>query len=275
MLEKITYINHMNESIDFGQNGIYVNYNDLRDFSWDFESTNNKITSFSKKIREKKIPVIIHCNSEEKGVEIKNRLFEVTEKDVLAFEYGRIVIGDYYLKCYVKGSSKSEYLQGKNHLKTELQIVTDLPEWIRISDPIIFAPGASTSAGQNKDYPHDYKYDYSNSMERNLLYNTSFVDADFEMVIHGACANPSIVIGDHMYEVETGLLTGERLVINSKTKKIYKVKTSGETVNQFHLRNRDSYIFEKIPTGTSSASWNGMFRFEITILEERSEPKWT
>lgn len=274
MLEKITYINHRNESIDFGQNGIYVNYNNLRDFTWGFETTNNKISAFSKGIVEKTVPVIIHCASEDEGLQIKNRLFEVTEKDVLAFKHGKIIIGDYYLKCYVKGSKKSNYLMGKGHLEISLEVVTDFPQWTKETTSL-FVPGASTSGGKNKDYPHDYQYDYANSMIQQKLNNTSFTDVEFEMRIYGSCINPSLAIGGHVYNVEAELLTGEYLVINSRTKKIYKVKTNGEQVNQFNLRNRDSYVFEKIPVGNSEVSWNGMFRFEITLFEERSEPKWT
>lgn len=273
MLEKITYINHKGESIDFGQKGIFVNYNDLRDFSWDFETTNNKISSFSKSVAKKKVPVVIHCASEEEGLRIKNRIFEVTEKDVLALKHGKILIGDYYLKCYVKGSKKSNYLISKGHLEISLEIVTDFPSWVKETTSL-FVQGASTTSGQNKDYPHDYKYDYANTMQQQKVHNTCFADVDFELRIFGSCANPSVVIGNHLYGVNAELLTGEYLVINSRTKKIRKYKVNGEEVNQFHLRNRDSYVFEKIPTGKHSVSWNGMFRFEITLLEERSEPKW-
>ena len=43
MLEKIIYKNHMNEVINFGQNGIFANSNDLRNFSWSYTSKNNRI----------------------------------------------------------------------------------------------------------------------------------------------------------------------------------------------------------------------------------------
>ena len=110
MIEQIKYINHLNEVIEFGKNGIFINYNTLRDYNWDITSANNKIASFKKGIVSKTIPVIIKCHSEEEGIEIRNRLFEVFEKDVLAKKNGRIIVSEYYLKCFITGSKKTKYL---------------------------------------------------------------------------------------------------------------------------------------------------------------------
>ena len=76
MLEKMTYRNHMNEEIDFGTNGIFVNSNDLHDFAWNYQSKNNRISSFEMGIVKKTIPVVIQCANEEEGIRIKNKLFE-------------------------------------------------------------------------------------------------------------------------------------------------------------------------------------------------------
>ena len=68
---------------------------------------------------------------------------------------------------------------------------------------------------------------------------------------------------------------GEYLTIDSTTKKIFLTKNDGTIINQFNNRNRDSYIFEKIPAGSNVVTWNGDFAFDVILLEERSEPKWT
>lgn len=274
MLEKLKYINSRNEEISFGENGIYANYNDFRDYEWNHEAVNNKISSFTNGITEKTLPVIIKAGSEEEGLRIKNALFEIAEKDILTHSHGKIVIGEYYLKCFIKGSKKSNYLIDKGYLETELHIVTDLPMWTKESTTA-FKAGQVASVGQNKDFPHDYAYDYANGAQNTTLLNSGFADADFEITIYGSCKNPMVVISGHTYSVETELLTGEYLKINSKEKKIYKVKYNGEVVNQFDLRNREYYIFKKISAGTNTVTWNGMFGFDVTLLEERSEPKWT
>jgi len=50
--------------------------------------------------------------------------------------------------------------------------------------------------------------------------------------------------------------------------------SDGSTENCFNLRNRDSYIFEKIPAGVLTIASSANFKFDVVLLEERSEPKW-
>lgn len=274
MLEKLRYINSGKEELAFGEGGIYVNYNDLRDYEWGYDAVNGKISSFKKEIKEKTLPVLIKAGSEEEGLRIKNELFEIAEKDVLKKSHGKIVLGDYYLKCFIIGSKKKNYLIDKGYLEVELKIATDYQMWTK-ETTTAYKAGAVATTGKNKDYPHDYSYDYANGSQNKTLLNEGLADADFEITIYGACMNPMIVIGGHSYNVNTELLTGEYLKINSKEKKIYKVKYDGEVVNQFNLRNREYYIFKKISAGANNVSWSGMFGFDVTLLEERSEPKWT
>ena len=96
--------------------------------------------------------------------------------------------------------------------------------------------------------------------------NEAISDADFEMVVYGPCENPEILIGSHKYHVNCQLETGEYLVINSLSKKIYKVKNDGEQVNQYNLQDRDWYVFQKVASGSHSVSWSGLSDQMKTIL---------
>lgn len=273
MLEKLKYVNHYGKTINFGENGIFVNYNDLRDFSWDFESYNNRISAFSRGITKKSLPVIICCSSESEGIQKRNELFELAEEDVLTEEHGKIMVGDYYLKCYVTGRKNSRYLIREGYLETTLTIVTDYPMWVK-EDRTRFLPGIERT-GTDLEYPYDFAHDYSNSMNNKKLLLSALVPVDFELVIYGACADPTVMIAGHVYNVGVTLATGEYLVINSRTKKICRICTDGAVENVFHLRNRDSYIFQKIKPGSVSVIWSGLFGFDVTLYIERSEPEWT
>lgn len=96
MLERLKYKNHINEVIDFGANGIYVNTNELHDYEWTVTEKNNKIASLSYGVVKRSLPVVIMCSSVEEGIAAKNKLFEVAEKDALAMQPGKIIIGNYY-----------------------------------------------------------------------------------------------------------------------------------------------------------------------------------
>lgn len=278
MLEQIKFINHLNETMEWGKNGIYVNYNDLHDYSWSIVSENNKISQFEKGIVNKTIPLIIYCSDTEEGLAIKNRLMEIAEKDVLAMQYGKIVIGDYYLKCYITGSSKGNYLINKGYLEVTLTLATDLPQWVKETTQSFWKEGSVLDNGtvtKNLDYPFDYSFDYLNSLHERRINNTGFICSEFEITIYGAVTNPIIYIGGHTYEVDCEVSNNEYLTINSRTKTIVLTRYNGEKVNCFKHRNKQSYVFEKIPSGNNIVVWDGNWGFDITLFEERSEPKWT
>lgn len=272
MLEKMTYRNHMNEEIDFGTNGIFVNSNDLHDFAWNYKSKNNRISSFEMGIVKKTIPVVIQCTNEEEGIRIKNKLFECAEKDVLTMQYGRIIIGNYYLRCYVTGSKKTDYLISDSYMKTSLTVTTDLPSWIRESTTT-FGFGSGT-AGKNLDFNNDFPMDYTSNLLGKALNNTNFIESNFTMNIYGPCNNPEVVIAGHKYQVNASVAENEYLTIDSIEKTIILTHKDGTQENCFNLRNRESYIFEKIQPGINNVS-SGRFKFDVTLFEERSEPKWT
>lgn len=274
MLEQLKYINHQNEVFEFGKDGIFVETNDLRDYTWSMTKRNNKITALRRDISTRKLPVTIVCQTEEQATAAKNKLMEVVEKDVLALQHGRIVVGDYYFRCFVTKSQKKNYLYHKNYLTMTLTLTSDFPFWVKETTHI-FRKVTEAVGGTNLDYPHDYSFDYFSGMGNKELNNLDFVPTNFRMIIYGACKNPAVYVSGHMYQMFCELLNGEYITIDSITKKIYKTAIDGTQTNVFNLRNRDSYIFEKIPAGTNTVIWLGDFGVDITLLEERSEPKWT
>lgn len=274
MLEKIKYINHINEIVVIGEGKIFANASDLHDFAWSVSSKNNKISAFKRGIVTKTIPLQIVCDSEEEGIRIKNSMYEIMEKDVLAKEYGRIVIGNYYMKCYVAGSKKSEYLLNRGVMQVSLSVRTDCPEWVKESTTSFNENTASMD--EYLDFPFDYSYDYRNELAQKQINNTSFVASDFRMDIFGYSINPTIYIAGHEYSVECTIDTGEYLTIDSTRKTIVLTHVDGRKENLFNKRNKASYIFEKIPAGVSAiTTTDSQIAFDITLMEERSEPKWT
>ncbi len=275
MLEKFIYINSFNETLDFGKDRIFANENDLRDFAWGITTKNNRISGFKKGIVQKTIPVLLKCDTEEEGIQLRNMLFEVFEKDVLSKQHGKIKIGDYYLRCYITGSKKAEYLLSRKYMKVTLTVQTDFPEWIKetTTNHIMI----EDETGDFLDFPYDFQFDFKNSNFKTSVDNSGFVPCDFIMTIHGEyeVENPTLYIGDHKYSVNVTVAEHEYLTIDSVHKTIVLHKSNGKQVNCFSNRSRDSYIFEKIPAGTNNvSSTNRNIKFNITLLEERSEPKW-
>lgn len=282
MLERLKYVNSLGQTLIFGDwNGLYVNYNELHDFQWDVVSVNEQISGFERGIQTRKIPIRIFCTNKKEGMRKRNSLFEIPERDVLRGQYGRLWINGYYCECYVTASTKSYYSIEGQYMACELTISTDRPYWVKETSTL-FASGVQVSQGgqvevesEYLDFPYDFPYDYRVSTYRKYeLQNEGFYDSRFRLTISGPVINPTIYVGDHLYQVNTEVHDGDLLVVDSSAKTITLTRVDGERVNVFDARNRDSYIFQDIPAGASTVLWDNSFDFTITLLEERSEPRW-
>lgn len=274
MLEQLKYKNHRNEVFEFGKDGIFVDTNELHDYEWSVTQKNNKVSALERTMRTLKLPIVIMCATEEEGIAARNKLHEVVEKDVLAMQHGRIIIGDYYFRCFVTKSLKKEYLLSKRYMRVELSLTSDYPYWVK-ETTIPFSIVTEKEESDFLDYSFDYPVDFTTKLQSTQLDNPGFVGSNFRLIVYGACNNPTIAIGGHVYCVNCAVEDGEFLTVDSSSKKIYLTSKTGYVTNKFNNRNRDSYIFEKIPAGTNAVAWNGDFGFDVILLEERSEPKWT
>lgn len=272
MLEQLKYKNHVNEVFEFGRDGIYVNIGGLHNYEWSATRKGNRISSLSRKAGTRKLPVVIFCASEAEGIAARNRLMEVAEKDVLAMQPGKIIIGDYYFPCFVTKSEKDDYLNSKRYMKVNLTLTSDLGYWVKETTTNYFPSDGGTGG---LDYSCDYPVDFASSTSATQIINTSFVATNFRLIIYGPVTNPAVTISGHTYQVNCTVEENQYLTIDSNTKKIFLTAQDGTVTNKFNDRSRDSYIFEKIPAGINALTWAGEFCFDVVLLEERSEPKWT
>lgn len=79
-----------------------------------------------------------------------------------------------------------------------------------------------------KKYTYRYPFLYSNQKGAVQAINDSLADADFIMRFYGPCANPYIKVGNILYQVNTSLMAGEYLEINSTDNTIFGVSVYGE-----------------------------------------------
>lgn len=275
MLENFIFENHLGQRFIGLENGVYLNSNDLRDFSLSYDTLNGRISRFYKSVTSRKIPLIVLCNSDEKAVEVKNKIFELSAADTEAKIPGKIFIGNYYLNGYVTESKKTDYNLKKRLCRIELTFTSDDDSWYSMTKHTFISGDNETgNIGGNTDYPYDYPYDYALPLKgRNIVCDTVGKSA-FQLLIYGEAVNPTVIIGGHTYAINGTVGKGETLLIDSLTKTITLTTAYGNKVNWFDKRSRTQYIFEPIPSGQNTVSWLGNFGFDLTIIEQRSEPKW-
>lgn len=275
MLDKAIYINHLSESIRFGQDGVFISDSQLRNYSWNYDTNFDEITNFRKGVVTKTLTIIICADTKEEGIQKRNRIYEVFDRDVLTQNAGSLYIGDYYCKGYFVTSEKSQWFISKRYLVNKVTFVSDSPDWNRYLEYVFKEmDGGSTTVGA-KRYPYKYSYWYSNLNSTGTISNLAIQDSDFIMRIYGATTNPLIQIGNNTYQVNVSLSASERLEINSADKTIYVIKQNGKKENVFWSASKVSYIFEKIPSGKVQVAWSGNFSFDLILMDKRSEPPWT
>ena len=188
MLEKIIFKNHMGETIDFGEGGLYLNNNELRSYKWNYSSKNNRISYFSRDVQEKKLPIVVVPDVRDTGNNIMNRLMELADRDIIAKLPGRIIAGDYYLDCYLFASENSRYDLKDGVFYADLTVVTDKPSWIRETTQVF----NNQSGGDGfLDYPYDHPYDFTSPSKIRRLENLGFWDSDFKLIIYGEVTDPN------------------------------------------------------------------------------------
>ena len=275
MLDKFTYTNHLGEVITFGDFPYFANHSDLRDYEWSYDEN---ITKFDRRTVTKTLKVYV-VGTEKTANTAKDKLYEIIEKDVLAMKKGTFTIGDYKMNAFVYGSRKTEYLTSRNLLAVELAVVTDTPQW---KSEKRFGFYANTKI-DNVDYGRDfseargYPYGHSYNQASINIDNDNFYACGFRLTIYGEVTNPAIVIGDKLYRINVTVAKGEYLEIVSDgtTKTITLYKGDGVKEDCFSKRYKQQSVFAKIETGINPVVWDNTFGFDLTLLEERSEPKWT
>lgn len=197
---------------------------------------------------------------------ILDALHDDFENDVRNLTPGRVTFGDWYCDCYITASSTAP---GSVSHWTENEITVYVPSgfWIR-QESHTFSPQTPSPTGFLK-YDYDYNYDYTPPALSLATWNagTKF-ESKFIMKIYGPCTNPLVTINGHPYLVRVSVSSGETLVINSANNTVML-----GNVNAFDDRDKENSVFAPIPPGALSVEY-GKFSFDLTLLEERSEPKW-
>lgn len=289
MLEAFTYENHKGVAFEGLPNGVYLQTNELRDYSWEYETMNNRISRFYRATKQRKIPLLICCKTVEEAAETKNRLLDLADIDIEAIRPGKIRIGEWYTTGYITSSKKKDYRISGRFCGIELVLTSTDPCWYREQvyvfggDIDLNLPPADDTVYQS-EYPYDYhsptrwssfNFDYFVPYTSRYIRCSDVRKSQFRIRIFGEVDRPVITIGSHVYALIDKIEPRAIVDIDSRNKTIVMTDEYGGKHNWFYYRDPDSYIFEPVPTGIVPVSYNGQFRFELTVIEERSEPAWT
>jgi len=189
---------------------------------------------------------------------------------------GKIYTGDYYTTGFITSSKKKDYRTHGRFCHIDLTFTSPDPSWSRENIHIFGSNDEGATASRSGfDFPFDYAYDYSVSTTSRQVVFEGIKPSKFKLRIYGEATDPAVMINGHAYKVNGMVRAGETLLIDSLAKTITLTTASGAKINWFANRDRHDYIFEPIPPGVNNIIYTGSFKFDLVVIEERSEPKWT
>jgi hypothetical protein len=273
-MTEIKYVNSSESTVNLLGNNMRITDGNFHNYEWVIEQKDNrtKISSIKKKPITYSITVTLRGSIESR----KKRLDEIRdifEEDIYLNSPGKLYFGDYYIECFAYSSNTHVNDNRNNRTDVDMIFYCPYPFWIKEINYVL-SNLLVNEEGTDMDYPHDFPFDFANSRSASHLMNEGIAPAHFKMIIYGPCSNPEITISNQIYNIECTVASDEYLVIDSMKKKVYLVEKDGAEINQYANRDREHYIYEKIPVGANVIEWSGNYRVEITLIQERSEPKW-
>ena len=250
----------------------------LYDYEWEVNATTellgSKIKNFGKKAKKYEITLDFRGNQEERA-NAAEKLYELSERDIVKMTPGRLIFKDHYLTCYIIGGEIGTS-KLKRAVEKTVYVYAPYPFWIREesrSFPMISPDEQQDDACL--DYEHDYPYDYTMPYGGDVIWKVDhFAPCEFLMTVFGPAVDPRIVINGHPYQIYTTLDTNEYLQIDSRDNKVIKYLANGIQQNIYDLRAKQESVFDPITPGNISVVWSGEFGFDLTLFCERSEPRW-
>lgn len=264
--------------IDLMGDGIYAqDPENLTANKWEYSTISGvnglgRVKRFYKDTQEAKLNLDIMADNADEFNQIMYKLHRTFDRDIRRMKPGKLWWNDFCKEVFAVETSQNEFDELFEAVNREVTFVSVYPYWVR---RITYQYGTNiTNVDAGLDYDHDYDFDYGMEEITEVIQNDCIDAANFEMKFYGPIENPSVTIGGHEYEVLTTLAEGDYVIVNSLTKKILQYDAYGNVENVFHLRNRDSYIFEKIPEGETAIARSKDHMLDITIFDERGEPEW-
>lgn len=281
---KFRYVNSRGEVLDMSEFPYLFQSGDLLNYSWSYDTSNNRITNVRREAGERPFKVGLipdwSLPYEEKRAALKEaaeRFYNIVEYDVVNDSDGRIEsdTGSYF-PCRIMVSEKNDWENPKPYMFYDVTAVSGKNAWITEYSKSFYASAASEEQADFLDFPYDYEYDYARQATGRGMLNIDHVSESlFKLTIFGECTNPRIMIAGHPYQVYTSLGADEYLIIDARKNTVIKYLSNGAQQDIYDLRGKEQSAFEPVPPGNVQVSWDGSFGFDITLYLERSEPKWS
>lgn len=273
MDNRIEYVNSAGQSVEFRADGPWhYSGTDLRDYAWEADTVNDRAVGFRRKPREFTLKAVMDGGTPGE----RDRATDVFDYDVAAMEPGTLRVGSSEMRCWVTASSKDLWWFDGGYMCCELTVRADDPVWTRESTTQ-FSRAAGDAEGGDLDFPHGYPHDWKSDDVSSSLTSPYGRPCAARITVYGPAVNPYVVIAGNRYQVDVTVPERGLLVIDGRARTITSLDEYGRSESAFArgVRSDGANVFARVPVGSSAVSWGGQFGFDVTLVEERSEPAWS
>lgn len=247
----------------------------LRGRVWDYSLASRGMSGVARKTREATATVKIHDSPD--TLDLLRRL---ADADMASGVPGTLVAdGEWEAHAWIAKSEPQTVTP--TMVETQLTFVLVDGVWRRESLNIFHMQTFEDS--QWLDLPCDLPCDLGGMAAIQTVRNPTPIRQPARITIYGPCTNPYIVIGTNRYQVDASVPEGGRIEIDgaSAVKTVVMADAQGNRSNLFGKARRGAgldggeYIFQPLEPGIQQIAWRNDFDFDVTVVEERTEPPWT
>ena len=262
---------------------IYLKDASFHEYEWTPNSVKYKYGDLLKIFTKDAIKyevVLAFSGSEDTRKQNIERLHDAWEHDIMQQKTGKLTWNGYEIECYFI-SSKVYPNDSNTRTLNKAIIYCPYPFWLKETKYEIISTG-SDMVVDGLDFDFDLPCDLGVSGYRKLIPFDVTTPLDFRMVIYGYLPTPTIYINGHLYQLNLTIPANSYVTIssiekNDREKAVTLTYPSGATNSVLYARNRESYIFEPIVprNGKVIVSTAQEAKFDLYLIERRSEPRWT
>ena len=208
-----------------------------------------------------------------------DRLRRILDADAAAGTPGELIAeGKWHQRAMCVASDARAFFAGNVNLQLTVLLLDGA--WWAV-EGVDFMPDDGEGAGEYLDYPHDYEYDYMESITSGSIDTGLLASSPVHLVVYGPATNPAVTIGGNRYQVNVTVPAGGHLTVDGRAKTIVLTTQGGTSSDQFAAGVRGSgqgggsYIFEPVAPGEQPVAWDGSFGFELGWYDEEGEPPWS
>lgn len=246
----------------------------VRADSWDYKTGYRDLSYAARKTREETVTVAML------DLAAADALRLAADADLALMTPGTLDFDGWSQRCYIAGVEVKAVTGGAAVVELEAVLLDGV--WRR-KEAYEFRPGTGSGTvgiGHGYDYGYAYGYPYSEETSREIEVG-SIVASPFRIIIYGPAVRPSVTVGGNRYQILTDVQDGGYLVIDSIDGTVTKVAKNGHKTNALPDAvlgggvGSGSYIFEDIPAGTSTVSYDGSFGWDLEVYREDGAVPWT